>query len=238
MRTPWIRLSTGAAGFLAMAWLAAAGITAAADADASTAKAIEADIAFLKKGLEKTPEKRAVPTLKAAAMNLALVGSGDLREQALKVAEAITKKDYTAAKTAADKLPAAAGTKGDAAKLAAAANYDLAEVMSAYRADKVGGMNIEKDIKTNGKKDAKVAELAAVRSLLIAEYTLALPTDKAAANDAGKKKWEAFTRDQIKAAAEVAAEAAKGDAADKAALTKKLAALDASCVACHNDFRD
>lgn len=235
MRTPLTRRLAGVAGLLAAtAWLAADADLAAAPKDAESA--VAADIAFLQKGLAKTPEKRAVPTLKAAAMNLALAGSADLRKQALKVAEAIGKKDFAAAKTAAAKLTPAAGDGGDAAKLAAAGKYDISEVMSAYRAEKVGGMNLEKDIKTAAKKDAKLAAVVAARSALLADYTAALPVDKAAGNDANKKKWEGLSQDQLKASKEVLDEAAKGSASP--ALAKKVSALEATCTACHNQFRD
>jgi hypothetical protein len=242
VQTLWIRRLAGVAGLLAVVGLVAGpDVTAAPKDDADViAKAIEADIAFLQKGLEKAPEKRALPTLKAAALNLALNGSGELREGALKVAEAVGKKDFAAAKATAAKFTPAAGEKGDPAKLAATAKYELADVMSAYRAEKVGGMNLEKDIKAQSKKatDPKLAEVIAGRSIALADYTLVLPSEKAAANPGNKTKWEEYSKGQIKAAQEVAAEAAKGAAADKAVLAKKMAALDASCVACHNEFRD
>ena len=236
MRTPWTRRLAGVAGLVAMTWLVAASGVTAADKDAID-PALAADIAFLKAGLEKDltgKEKRAVPTLKAAAMNLALAGSADLRDQALKVAAAIGKKDYAGAKALAAKLTPAAGSHGDPAKLIEAGKYDLAEVMSTYRAEKVGGMNLEKDIKSKGKVDAKQAAVIAARTMLLAEYTAALPVEKAAANDAGKKKWEGLSKEQLKAAKELADDAAKGGKD----LAKKLTALDATCVACHNQFRD
>ena len=111
MRTQWFRRLAGVAGLFAMAWLAAGPSVTAADVDTSgtSPNVIEADIAYLQKALEKTPEKRAVPTLRAAAMNLALAGSGDLRDQALKVADAVAKKDYAGAKAAAAKLTPGSG---------------------------------------------------------------------------------------------------------------------------------
>lgn len=239
MRISWTRRLTGVAGLVAVTWLVAESGVSAAPKDAAD-PAVEADLAFLKAGLEKDlagKEKRAVPTLKAAAMNLALAGSADLREQAVKVAAAIGKKDYAGAKALAAKLSPAAGSHGDPAKLIDAGKYDLAEVMSAYRAEKVGGMNLDKDIKAISKgtsKDAKLAATVAARTALLAEYTAALPAEKAAANDAGKKKWEALSKDQLEAAKGLAAAAAAGGPD----LAKKATALDASCTACHNQFRD
>jgi hypothetical protein len=198
---------------------------------------LAADIEFLKAGLEKDlagKERRAVPTLKAAAMNLALAGSEELREQALKIAIAIGKKEYTEAKALAATLTPKSGKPGDPVKLIELGKYDLDEVMSAYRAEKVGGMNLEKDIKAKTKTDAKLAALIAARTALLAQYTAALPAEKAAANEAGKKKWEALSMDQLKAAKELAEEAAKNGKD----LANKLTALDATCVNCHNQYRD
>jgi hypothetical protein len=247
VRNPWIRRSAGGAGLLAAAWLLAApGPAAEPKLPPDLARrTVEKDIAYLQKALAKTPEKRAVPTLKATAMLIALYAQnhqqGGLRDQAVKVAEALAKKDYAGAKAAADGLKAGAGggTAGEV-KLHEAAKFDLAELMSAYRNATVGGLNMEKDIRAQAKKatDEKLIGEIAARTVLIDEYARKMPAEKAAANPTNLKKWEGYVDDTEKLAQELAAEAAKGAGADKAVLAKKLKALDVSCTACHNEFRD
>lgn len=247
MRNPWIRRLTASAGLLAAAWLCVAPTGTAADTklppDVATGL-VERDIAYLQKELAKTPEKRAVPTLKTTAMLLALhaqeSGQGGLRDQALKVAEALAKKDYAAAKTAAAGLKPGAAGKADAVNLHEKHNFDLAELMSVYRNSTVGGRNMEKDIRTQAKKvtDPKLLADLGARIVLVSHYTAKMPAEKAAANPSNKKKWDGYSNDTEKLAAEVATEAAKGAGANNTDLAKKLKALDASCTACHNEFRD
>jgi cytochrome c556 len=74
--------------------------------------------------------------------------------------------------------------------------------------------------------------------VLVSHYTLKMPAERATANPSNQKKWEGYSNDTQKLASEIAAEAAKGAGADAGALAKKLKALDASCTACHNEFRD
>lgn len=246
MRNLWIRRLTATAGLFAAAWLAAAPTGSAAD-DLPPAVAkglVERDIAYLQKELSKTPEKRAVPTLKAAAMLIALyaqdTGQGELRDQALKVAGALAKKDFAGAKTAAAGLKPGAAGKVAPVSLHEQHNFDLAELMSTYRNATVGGRNVEKDIRTQAKSvtDPTLVGDIGARVVLISHYTLKMPAERASANPANLKKWEGYSNGTQKLATEIAAEAGKGAGADKAALAKKLKALDASCTACHNEFRD
>jgi cytochrome c556 len=65
-----------------------------------------------------------------------------------------------------------------------------------------------------------------------------MPAERATANAANLKKWEGYSNDTQKLASEIAAEAGKGAGANKDGLAKSLKALDASCTACHNEFRD
>jgi hypothetical protein len=244
VRNLWIRRLTASAGLLAAAWLSVAPTGSAADTKLPPDVAnglIEREIAYLQKELAKTPEKRAVPTLKTTAMLIALhaqnSGQGELRDQALKVAEALTKKDYAGAKTTVAGLKPGAAGKADAIALHEKHNFDLAELMSVYRNSTVGGRNMEKDIRTQAKKvtDPKLLADLGARIVLVSHYTLKMPAEKASANAANKKKWDGYSNDTEKLAAEIATEAAKGDGAG---LAKKLKALDASCTACHNEFRD
>ena len=246
MRTPWIRRLSGVAGLLAaVAITAKPALTAAPEPipDTSAAKLIEADVAFLKKGLDKDlkgAEKRSVPGLRAAALNIALYGKDDTRAAALKVADALAKKDFAGAKALGEKLPTAAGTPGDADALIKASKLTLGEVMAPFKADKFGGMNLEADTRKQLKKatDVKQIELIAARTTALGEFMLLLPSEKAAANDANKKKWDSYSKGMLKASRETLAEAAKGDKADKAKLEKGLRTIDATCTACHNEYRD
>ncbi len=218
--------------------------------EAVAAKVMAADIAFLKKGLSGTPEKRAVPTLKAVAMLVAQNAQagmkGDqaehmagVRDQALKVAAAIAKKDYTAAKEVAAGLADAKGGDGKPLDLATLHKFDLAEVMSTFRATKVGGMNLQKDIETMAKKvtDVDAAGIVGGRVAAIAAYSKVLPPAEVA-GDAKKKQWAEWNDEMATLGQFLAAEAAKGAKADKAVLQKKSSALEMNCKACHEVFRN
>lgn len=245
MRYPWIRRLSATAGCLAaVALTAGTAPTAPTDPlpDATTPKLIEAEIAFLKKGFEKDlkKEKSAVAGLRAAALNVALYGSGDLRAQALKVAAALEKKDYAGGKEAAAKLTAAAGTPGDPAALIKSSNLTIAEVMTPYKTEKLGGLNIEADIRKQGKKltDAKAVELIAARTVALSEFTMLLPNDKGGSNPGNQKKWDSYSKGILKASKDLLAEAAKGDKADKLKLEKGLRNVEATCNACHETFKN
>ena len=243
MRTRWIRRSAGLVGLLAAVTLVAPpAASPAADPlpPGQSKKLIDADVAYLKKGLAKKPDKATVNTLHGVAMLLAREaqtrGEAGLRDQALKVAEAISKTDFAAAKTAAEGL--ANPPKGDdtPVKLHEKGGVDVNVIMGPMR-NAPRGLNIEKDLKAQSKKvtDVKLVGDVAARSALIAEYTALLPSTEAAGEK--KKIWTDSTEEMRKLSREIAAEAAKGDKADKAGLQKKLAALDAACTACHNTFK-
>ncbi len=204
----------------------------------------EADIAYLTKTLDAKVEKRAVNTVKATAMLLALAaqkdGNGALQEHALAVAGALAgkEKDFAAAKAAAGKLAGATGGTPKAVALHEQHKFDLDQLMSVFRAGKVGGLNMEKDIKDQGKKltDVKLAEVTGARLVLIADYTAKYPhTD---ATGPKKKQWDDWTKEMGDLGAAVAAEAGKGAKADKSLVEKKLKALEVNCAACHSVFRD
>lgn len=258
MRTQWIRRLAGGAGVLAGLWLALSAPPSPAKAPLPpevTGSMLESDIAFVIKSLDvpggKGPEKATVPTIKAAAMIIARYAQNNmagkdadamaaLRAQALKVADAIAKKDFKAALAEANKLkapPPSADKKP--LKLHEMAKFDLAELMSAYRKGPKG-LNIETDIRAQAKSvtDVKVAGQLAANTAILGEYTLLMPSEKAAANPANKKKWDGYTNDMIKLANAVADESAKGAKADKAMLKSNISKLDGSCTACHNEFRE
>lgn len=209
-------------------------------------RAIKADVEFLQKKLgdlvaEPMKNRGAIRTVKGVAMNIALYGEAikddALKSQALKVAEALDKKDFAAAAEAAKGLNAPKadpGAKGSKA-------FALDDVMSPFRIAKAGGQNIEADIKgavKNGKIDAGEAELIGVRCSIIADYAFGMPNDKASTNKAMKDKWERWSKDMSAASKELTEEAAKGKSADEKKMLAAMKKLDASCINCHNDFRN
>lgn len=225
------------------------GITAVSSArdtlpDAALKATIDADIAYLTKTLESGKvEKRAVNTVKATAMLLALAaqqtGNGELQEQALAIAAALVgkEKNFVAAKAAAGKLAAAKGGSPKAGDLSTLHKFDLAEVMSVYRAGRVGGLNIEADMKAQGKKltDPKLALLVGARTALIADYTHKFGHPEA--KGAKKKQWDDWSKEMSELGTAVATEASKPKA-NPAMVQKKLKAMEVNCTACHNVFRD
>jgi hypothetical protein len=249
VRNPTTRRLFGAAALLGLAALALP--TDAADPIAGADKVLTSDAKFLEKGLEKSPpEKRAIPTLKAVAMMIALnaqnqAGGKDAalkageRDAALAVAAALAAKDYPAAKEAAAKisapLPAKDAKPVDLAKMH---KFDLAEVMSTFRKARVGGLGLEDDVRafSKGVKDPEAAALAGGRIALIGHYTLALPPD--INNPAQKAQWEKWSKEMTKLGEEAAAEGAKGATADNAKLATTFKNLDINCNACHTAFRN
>lgn len=219
--------------------------------EAVAAKTMAADIAFLQKGLSAgMPPKNAVDPLKAVAMLIAYNAQagmkGDkadhmagVRDQALKVAEAMAKKDYPAAKAAAEGLADAKGGNPKPLDLPTLHKFDLAEVMSAFKLTRAGGLNLEKDIQNMSKRgaDAEAAGVIGARVAAIGVYSKALPP-AGVVGDAKKKQWDEWNDEMATLGQALAAEAAKGTQADKAVMQKKLSAIDLNCTACHNVFRD
>ncbi len=205
--------------------------------------AIDADTAFLTKTLEAgSVPKNAVKTVKTAAMLLALAGqqsgNGALQEAALAVATSVAGKDMAAAKTAAGKLAGAKGGEPKKIDLHTQAGFDLDTLMSAYRPTKTGGLNLEKDMKDQGKKvtDVPLAAAVGAQNALIAAYALKFP----AAGATGPKlaQWEKLCKEAGELGTAIATEGAKGAKADKDVLQKKLKALELNCSNCHSAFRD
>jgi hypothetical protein len=244
------RRASALAGAAACVWLAVP--TTAADplpADLS-AQVIAGDIDYLQKALAKTPEKRALPTIKAGALILAyhaqanLGGAkGDemaaLRDQAVKVAEAVAKKDYAAAKTLAEGLKSAKGGEKKEVALHTLAKIDIAEIMSTFRKSTVGGRNYEDDLKTMAKKgvtDVKLAGRVAGAAYAISDFAAKLPPT--GLNDAKMKQWNDFVKDMAAVGKDFAAEAGKGDGADKKKLGAIAQKMDKNCVDCHAVFKD
>jgi hypothetical protein len=242
-----LRLLAGGAALAAGLWL----LTAAAAAPPNLPKeaykaAIEADIDTIQKLLNGgMPDKRAVPTIKAQAMILAVygeaVGDAALTSQALKVAEAMSKKDFKGADAAAKELSAPKAGTPPKGPIHTLHKFDLAEAMAAFRLGKVGGLNIEADIREGAKKgmaDPKAAQLLATRTAVIGEFAVQMPTDKATTNAGNKSRWDKLSKEMIAISKDIAEEAGKGAKADPKKLGGLYKKLDANCTNCHNDFRD
>jgi cytochrome c556 len=250
--TTRLRLTVGSTALLAgLCFLS--GATAAPVLPADTYKKVaEADLAQLQKHIETcdaepAQAKRFAPTARSLAMMLAMYGeaTGDaaLRDGSVKVAEALGKKDFKAAAAAAKAL----AVKGDGKALAPGglagkAKYGLEEVMSPFRGSKVGGLNIEKDIRDIMKgttpADPAAVQVLAARTAVLSEYTAAYPNEKASINAANKAKWEKWSKEMVELSKKLDAEAAKGKGADAKEIVKTLKLLDAKCSDCHNEFRD
>lgn len=235
-------------------------------------KLVEADIAQLQKHLAVIEEtkgedpiqaRRYARTARTLAMMLALEGeaTGDaaLRGQALKVAAAIVKlDDEVKKKNAAGILSATKAAAAEAKSLAFKSgaaplkpsglektnNFSLDDVMSPFHNGKVGGLNIEKDIKDAIKKDSPVkltpeaVEILAARTAILGDYMAYFPNDKAETNQANKDMWKTWSKNTTDTSKQLAEEAAKGKGASDKEISSLLSKLNARCSDCHNKFRD
>ncbi len=245
-----------AAALLASATGVALAPLFAADPDPKAVKASlpdapkqqDADLAFLKAAIEKKAKNSVLPVRSTAIIvaqnaqarmgtDAALAG---LRDQMIKISDALQdtdKPDWAAAQKALDGVKGAKG-KTDPVKLEEAKEFDLATLMNSYKSAKRGGRGWEEQLEAQAKKatDADVALEIAQGSYLIGQLAEKLKGEKVM-GAAKEKQWAGLVADMQKVSAEAATEAAKGKKADMTALTKKLAAIEANCVACHNVFR-
>ena len=255
-----LRTLAGCAALAAGLWA----VTAAAAADApdlskeSYKKAADADLKFLQTRLGELAKKQAdggklldgqVKPALGVALLLTVYGDalGDaaLKADAVKVAEAIFKKDFKGADEMAKKLAVKPGAgKPGALPKPFKDEVRLAAVMSPFRGGAVGGLNIDRDIKdmTKGTNPTKIdpaaVEVLAARSAVINAYGLHYPNEKASVKDANKKLWEKWSTDSTDLSKQLVAEAAKGKGADEKKLKTMLTTLNARCTDCHNRFRD
>ncbi|HJZ55153.1 MAG TPA: cytochrome c [Gemmataceae bacterium] len=209
-------------------------------------KATATDIAYLQQKLddivaEPAKNRGAIRTVKGVSLLVSVYADASkddaLKAQALKVYAATDKKDFKGAAELAKGLTA---PKADPAAKAPA-TVSLEDIMSPFRVAKAGGLNIESDIKGAGKEgkiDAAAAELIGVRSAVIAEFAAGLPNDKASVNNSTKMKWDRYSKDMAATSKELTEEAAKGKSADEKKMLATLKRLDATCINCHNDFRN
>ncbi|MCS6863548.1 MAG: cytochrome c [Gemmataceae bacterium] len=221
----------------------------AAAADVKFLQTRLADLAKKQKAGERLLDGQIKPALGVALLVTAYgeaLGDAALKDNALKVAEAIDKKDFANAEEWAKKLAVQPGTPATVGKLPKPFKDDLIlmAVMSPFRGGTVGGLNIERDIRdmtkmTNPTKiDPATVEILAVRTAVINAYGFHSPNEKARTSPANLKKWEKYSRDSIELSNQIAAEAGKGAKADTAKIKTLLNTLNARCTECHNDFRD
>ncbi len=216
-------------------------------------RVIAADIAQLQASLAKCLEspveaRRSGPTVRALAMILALAaeatGDAPLRDQAVRIAELVGKKDYQAAAEQAKTLKATPGSGPLASSnLHTKADLHLDEVMSPYRAARTGGLNIEKDIRDWIKKGAPApkpedVEILAARVALLNVFTIHMPNEKATVSSANKQQWQKWSAELVELSRQLAQEASKGAKADNKNVVRLLSAINAKCTDCHNQFRD
>jgi len=238
-----LRWSSLVGALTALTWLGTAQGRLAEPVGFSDSATLAADLAFLQKGLQKDPQKRELPTLKAVALLVALnsqnskTDQSGVRDGALAVAAALSKKDFAQAKMLAAGLADAKPTDKKALDLKTVSKTDLEEIMSCFRRGTVGGLNLEADIKAYSRSvtDVKAAGVVAGRVALIADYTLWLPPSDAAGDK--KAQWDKWSTEMGTIAKDIHSETAKGDQADKAKLAKSFKALETNCNACHTVFR-
>lgn len=264
--TTSLRLVVGCATLAAGLWMLA-GTAPAGTPDlpaASYKKAAETDLKFLQKRLSELaksdePSLRSAKPAVAAALLVAayadVLGDKALKDDVLKVGEAINAKKYKDADALAQKLtvkPGGGKAGGDLPKLEAfekAKDKDvtyLPTTMKLFSNTTVlklpSGMNIEKDLKdwtakgSTVKLDPAAVELLAVRSAILNEYAHQYPNEKARNTPQNLKEWQRFGKESVDLSKELIAEATK-KAPDAKMLRTKLTALEANCTNCHGKFR-
>jgi cytochrome c556 len=250
--TTQLRLMAGGTAVVAGLWfLTAAGAAPVLPKD-TYKKVVEADIAQLQKCIATCAEdakeaKRFGPTARSLAMMLAAYGeaTGDanLKTDALKIADTLGKKDWKGAGDLAKKLAAKGGnTPLKSGELYKMSKYSLDEVMSPFRGGTVGGMNIEKDIRSIRDKkipiDPAAVELLAARTAIISDFATHFPNDKATVSKAKTDQWTQFSKDTLELSRKLVDEAAKGKGASEKEIVRLVGLIDAKCVNCHKEFRD
>jgi hypothetical protein len=166
-----------------------------------------------------------------------------LRDQMVKLAKALSddeKPDWAAAAKALEGVKGAKGKKDPVKLDAVDENFDSEVMMDVFKRAKSGGRGWEEDLidMSQGKKEPEADRVLEIAqgSMLVGQLAENVYGSKAA-GATKQKKWTEYAKKMQAAGQEVAAEATKGAKADKATLTKKLEALEASCQACHKEFK-
>jgi cytochrome c556 len=219
--------------------------------EGGAAKQQDADLAFLKAAVDKKA-KNSIDPIRTTAILVAqnaqnrLGGKDDeqltgLRDEMLKLAEALSDSDKPNWAAAAKALEAAKTAKGNKkpADLSKVKEFDEVVLMNVFKKAARGGRGWEDDLgeMAKGSKPAdadKVLEIAQGAHLVGQLADSFRPTAGAGAK---KKDWDKYVADMQKTSKEAAEEAAKGKKADAATLKKKLEAMEANCTACHKVFK-
>jgi hypothetical protein len=253
-----LRTLAGAAALVAGLWLlSGAGAAPPALPQGAYQKAAEADLAFLQKRVEELaaapggPKDAQRKPAITAAMTLAAyaeaLGDPALKENALKVADALIKKDIAGAGAVAKTLTVKPGGTPGKGDLPTLKGFDVELAMTAFRPSKTGGMNIEKDLKDmiTMKEPKPVVpaevEVLVTRSALMMAYAAGLDYEGTypsglPVNAQNKELWRKMMNESVDLTKQIAEEAGK-PRADEKEIVKLLKALDAKCYDCHNKFR-
>jgi hypothetical protein len=217
---------------------------------------LEQDVAHLSKNLKDgAPTKNGIKQAKAAAMMIAMSAQlqitgqdkakdakmATLRDNAVKVAEAVLSKKYAEAveisKLLTTSTPASPTAKTEPVELEKKAKFDMDELMKILHKTSVGGLNIEIELKEASEKlkDVSKIPVMAARLIAIAEYTEKMPSE----TGAGKKSLENWKKLSVtmKDAAKETYEASKTTKPDLKKIQTSLGKLNASCTECHNVFK-
>jgi hypothetical protein len=160
-----------------------------------------------------------------------------IRDTAIEIFKAADDKKFKeaaeAAKGLASPKPATGAKKIDIAK--ALGDLTQKEVMDNFKKTSQYGTHVEEDIKTNAEKPTakpNEAALMAYRVLAMAEYNKTVTKTE---NAADRKKWDEYNAKMISSTeALLAASKKKSTAAE---MKKAFAAVNATCFACHDDFK-
>lgn len=187
----------------------------------------------LAKGDKKSQTKARVAAM-LAALAAQTTGQKGTRDQALKVADAISKENMDQAKQAAEGLPGGANAGGAAGPVALQTMIDITDLMTVFKLEKAGGQELEKMLPGLTKRpDADKVRLFATQLAIVSLYTEELKPQPAGGKD--PKDWVKYAQD-LRASALDALKAAK--AKDTAGMKTALRKADESCNNCHMKFRD
>lgn len=220
--------------------------------EGGAAKQQDLDLAFLKtwvdKGVANPKEaQKSVDPVRTTALLLAqsaqnrFGGKDDeqlagLRDQMIKISDALSDTDKLDWAAAAKALEAAKTAKGDKkpVKIHEAKEFGNETLMNVFKKSARGGRGWEDDLTemAQGKKDIDAARVLEIAQgiHLVGQLAEQLPPD------AKKKEWEKYAVEMQKVSKEAAEEALK-KGAKPADLKKKLEAMEANCTACHKVFK-
>lgn len=217
--------------------------------EGGAAKQQDADLAFLKAAVDKKA-KNSIDPVRTTAILVAqnaqnrLGGKDDeqlagLRDQMIKLSDALADSDKPDWAAAAKALEAAKTAKGDKkpVDLSKTKEFDIVVAMNVFKKATRGGRGWEDDLTemAQGKKDADPARVLEIAqgAHLVGQLAAVMPPEGVGAK---KKDWDKYVADMQKASKE-AAEAASAKGAKPADLKKKLEAMEANCTACHKVFK-